>query len=159
MTQSELAREADTSQSTLSAYERRKKSPSLDVTERLMWGAGFDLGMVSLVRFEDHVAKDVGTYYVPDRLWRVEVPSCFAKVAAPDLTTGTTQGLWDLRDRSDRCHLYGMPLLYGAPMHIVRWIDGALLVDVWREMDIPGPVRASWDPVVQSGCRGPSERW
>lgn len=159
LTQGELARRAGTSQSTLSAYERRKKSPSLDVTERLVRGAGFDLGMVSLVRFDDHIADGVGTYFVPDRLWRVEVPSCFARVVMPDLTQGTRQGLWDLRERSDRCHLYEMLLAHGTPDELIRWVDGALLVDVWREMELPRPVRAAWDPVVQAGARGPTERW
>jgi hypothetical protein len=41
----------------------------------------------------------------------------------------------------------------------MRWVDGALLVDKWRELEIPAPVRASWDPVVQAGARGPTERW
>ena len=63
-----------------------------------MWAADCDLGIVTRVRFEDHFAKDVGTLHVPDRLWRVEVPLCFAKVAVPDLTKGTSQG----RARTDR---------------------------------------------------------
>ncbi|CAN5533107.1 hypothetical protein BH10ACT10_BH10ACT10_14170 [soil metagenome] len=62
LTQAALARRAGTSQSTLSAYERRKKSPSLEVTERLMRAAGCDLGMVTQVRFEDHFAENLGTY-------------------------------------------------------------------------------------------------
>lgn len=39
----------------------------------------------------------------------------------------------------------------------MKRVDGALLVDIWGELEIPGPVRASWDPVVQAGARGPTE--
>ena len=158
LTQAELARRAGTSQSTLSAYERRRKAPSLDVTERLMWAAGCDLGIVSRVRFQDHFARNVGTFYVPDRLWRVEVPFCFAKVVMPDLTRQSRQSLWDLRDREDRRRLYEMLLVLGMPDQIIRWVDGALLVDVWRELEIPKPVRGAWAPVVQEGSVGPTER-
>jgi hypothetical protein len=141
----------------LSAYERRKKAPSLDVTERLMRAAGCDLGIVTRVEFHDHFAKNIGTFYVPDRLWRVEVPFCFAKVVMPDLTKLTRQGLWDLRDRTDRRRLYEMLLILGTPEQIIRWVDGALLVDLWRELEIPMPVRRSWEPVVQAGAYGPTE--
>jgi hypothetical protein len=142
----------------VSAYERRQKSPSLDVTERLLWAAGCDLGMVTRVQFADAFAPNVGTYHVPDRLWRVEVPFCFAKVVLPDLIKRTRQGLWDLRDRTDRRRLYEMLLVLGSPEQILRWVDGALLVDLWAELEIPRPVRASWTPVVQLGGRGPTER-
>jgi len=114
--------------------------------------------MVTQVRFDDHFAKSVGTYHVPDRLWRVEVPFCFAKVVMPDLTKRTRQGLWDLRDRSDRRCLYAMLLMLGTPEQIMKWVNGALLVDIWRELEIPRPIRASWDAVVQAGSHGPTER-
>jgi len=141
----------------LSAYERRRKAPSLEVTERLMWATGCDLGIVTRVEFSEHFAERVGTYYVPDRLWRVEVPLCFANVAMPDLLRQTDQGLWDLRDRADRRHLYAMLLVLGTPEQIIRWVDGALLVDIWSELEIPRPVRRSWEPVVQAGALGPTK--
>ena len=136
---------------------RRKKSPSLNVTERLMRAAGCDLGVVTQVKFDEQFAKNVGTYHVPNRLWRVEVPFCFATVVMPDLTKGTRQGLWHLRDRTDRRRLYEMLLILGTPEQILKWVDGALLVDIWGELELPRPVRASWDPVVQAGARGPTD--
>ena len=27
---------------------------------------------------------------------------------------------------------------------MIRWMDGALLVDVWDELDLPDPVRSEW---------------
>lgn len=157
LAQAELARRAGTSQSTLSAYERRRKAPSLEVTERLLRAAGCDLGVVPRVEFSDHFAQNVGTFYVPDRLWRVEVPLCFAKVAMPDLVKQTPQSLWDLRDRADRRRLYEVLLVLGTPEQMVRWVDGALLVDLWTELEIPRSVRRVWEPVVQAGADGPTE--
>jgi hypothetical protein len=50
-----------------------------------------------------------------------------------------------------------MLLVLGTPEQIMKWVDGALLVDTGRALEIPRPVRASWDPVVQAGARGPTE--
>src|SRR5665811_1637389 len=50
-TQRELALAAGTSQPTLSAYERREKSPSLAVTERLTGEAGYTLRLDVTVDF------------------------------------------------------------------------------------------------------------
>lgn len=157
LSQAELARRAGTSQPTLSAYERRKKSPSLDVTERLMHAADCDLGIVTRVRFQEHFARSVGTFHVANRLWRVDVPLCFARVVMPDLTKRTDQGLWNLRDREDRHRLYGMLLTLGRPEDILSYVDGALLVDLWGEIDLPPAVREAWNPIVQAGARGPTE--
>jgi hypothetical protein len=128
------------------------------VTERLLWATGCDLGIVSGVQFRDHFARNVGTFYVPDRLWRVEVPLCFAKVAMPDLIRQTPQSLWDLRDRADRRRLYAMLLVLGTPEQLLRWVDGALLVDIWGELEIPRLVRWAWEPVVRAGAYGPTGR-
>ena len=122
-----------------------------------MWAADCDLGIVTRVQFEEHFARNVGTFHVPDRLWRVEVPLCFAKVAMPDLTKRTSQGLWNLRDREDRRRLYGMLLTLGRAEDILDYVDGALLVDLWRELELPPAVRHAWDPIVQSAGRGPTE--
>jgi hypothetical protein len=64
----------------------------------------------------------------------------------------------DLRDRTDRRHLYEILLTLGTPEELVRWVDGALLVDIWGELAIPRPVRRSWEPVVQAVAHGPTER-
>jgi transcriptional regulator with XRE-family HTH domain len=158
LTQAELARRAGTTQSTVSMYERRRKVPTLEVVERLMLAAGTDLGMVTAVVWDVDYLPGSKEFYYPSRLWRVEVPFCFAKVVMPDLTRQTRQGLWDLRDRADRRRLYEMLLVLGTPEQILRWVDGALLVDIWRELEIPRPVRRSWESVVQEGARGPTER-
>lgn len=53
LTQADLARRAQTSQTAISAYESGAKVPSLETLERILAAAGFDLRM-SLAPAEDH---------------------------------------------------------------------------------------------------------
>jgi hypothetical protein len=131
-------------------YERRRKVPMLDVAERLVQAAGADLGIVTTVVWEVDFVPGLKEFWYPDRLWRVEVPGCFDRVLMPDLVGHTEQNEWDLRDRTDRRRLYEN-LLADADQHmIMRWVDGALLVDVWTELVLPEKIRAAWEPAVQA---------
>ncbi|MFD4327141.1 helix-turn-helix domain-containing protein [Nocardioides sp. NPDC058538] len=154
LTQAELARRAGTSQSTLSAYERGLKSPSLRVTERLMLAADYDLGMITRVRFDAVMETRTSGFYVPDRLWRVEVPLCFAIVRFPDYAHGGKPEAWNLRRRAERRGLYENVLSRGRSDQIFRWVDGALLVDLWNELDLHARIRRAWDPVVDAASHG-----
>ena len=109
----------------------------LDVAERLMQAAGADLGMVTTVVWEVDFLPGLKAFWYPDRLWRVEVPGCFDRVRMPDLVGHTEQDEWDLRDRTDRRRLYENLLVEGDQHMIMRWVDGALLVDVWTELVLP----------------------
>lgn len=40
---------------------------------------------------------------------------------------------------------------------IYRWVDGALLVDLWPELDLPDHVRDTWQPLVDAARQGPTE--
>ena len=42
-------------------------------------------------------------------------------------------------------------------MWIYRWADGALLVDLWPELDLPEPVRVAWQPLIDAARDGPTE--
>ena len=42
-------------------------------------------------------------------------------------------------------------------MWIYRWVDGALLVDLWGEIDLPDPLRAAWQPLIDDARDGPVE--
>jgi transcriptional regulator with XRE-family HTH domain len=156
LTQAELARRAGTTQSAVSMYERRRKVPLLDVAERLMQSAGADLGMVTTVVWEVDFLPGLKEFWYPDRLWRVEVPGCFDRVRMPDLVGGTGRDEWDLRDRTDRRGLYENLLVEGTQHKIMRWVDGALLVDVWAELVLPAKVRAAWEPAVAAASAGRS---
>ena len=152
LTQAELARRAGTSQSAISEYERRRKSPVLDVAERLVWAAGSDLAMTTLVDFSEHPATGDGdrVFYVPDRLWRVEVPQCFAKVELDER-------VWDLGVRADRKQLYERLLGSGTEFMIFRWVDAALLVDLWPDLELQVALREAWEPLVGAAAQGQVE--
>ncbi|RHW24097.1 XRE family transcriptional regulator [Nocardioides immobilis] len=154
LTQAELAGRAGTTQSAVSMYERRRKVPMLDVAERLMQAAGADLGMVTTVVWEVDFLPGMKAFWYPDRLWRVEVPGCFDRVRMPDVVGHTDQDVWDLRDRTDRRRLYENLLVEGTQHMIMRWVDGALLVDAWAELVLPAKVRAAWEPAVAAASAG-----
>ncbi|MDP9443544.1 MAG: transcriptional regulator [Actinomycetota bacterium] len=140
----------------MSMYERRRKVPMLDVTERLLWAAGSDLGMVTQVVWEIDYLSGLKEFWYPSRLWRVEVPGCFDTVGMPDLIGQTGQDEWDLRKRDDRRHLYELLLIEGTQHMIQRWVDGALLVDIWDELKLPKKIRAAWEPAVRAAAAGGS---
>jgi DNA-binding XRE family transcriptional regulator len=154
LTQAELAGRAGTTQSAVSMYERRRKVPMLDVAERLVRAAGADLGMVTRVVWEVAFLPGLRAFRYPDRLWRVEVPGCFNTVLMPDLVGHTGQGEWDLRDRADRRRLYENLMAEGDQQMMMRWVDGALLVDVWSELVLPEKIRAAWEPAVAAASSG-----
>ena len=93
----------------MSEYERRRKSPTLDVVERLLDAADHELIAKPMVLWDEVEDPEVGSFWVPDRLWAVPVPKCFAKVQAfkyvfpAEVTQDWTEYLrtWDLsRDES-----------------------------------------------------------
>ena len=161
-TQRELARAAATSQATVSAYERREKSPSLAVTERLIGQAGYSLRLDVTVDFNPVAFDGKTTYQVPNRLWRVEPRLSFSKVTFPDWPNSRESGdfimrNWDLAVREERRRVYGYLLRESVPVWIYRWVDGALLVDLWDELDLPDPLRAAWQALIDDARNGPAE--
>lgn len=161
-TQRELAGAATTSQATVSAYERREKSPSLAVTERLIGEAGYSLGLDVTVDFSPVTIDGHRISQIPNRLWRVEPRLCFSKVTFPDMPASRESGdfvlrNWDLAVRDERRRVYGYLLRMSIPVWIYRWVDGALLVDLWDELDLPDPLRAAWQPLIDDARNGPIE--
>jgi len=161
-TQRELAGAAGTTQPTLSAYERREKSPSLMVTERLIGEAGYSLKLDVTVDFTQVTFNGHDICWIPDRLWRVEPRLCFSKVTFPDGPVSRETGewvmrAWDLAVREERRRVYGYLLRAGLPLWIYRWVDGALLVDLWPELDLPDLVRDAWQPLIDAARNGPTE--
>ncbi len=160
-TQVELARAGGTSQATISAYERREKSPSLGVIERLVGEAGYTLRLDHTVDFKQFFDGQT-LYWIPDRLWRVEPRLCFSKVKFPDAVAHRESGEWqqryfDLADRDDRRRVYQYLLQAGIPVWIWRWVDAALLVDLWDELDLPRQLRIEWQPLIDHVRKSPQE--
>lgn len=145
MTQETLARRAGTSQSTLSAYERGLKTPSLAVVERLLYALGYRLDLRDVVTFHSVVINDDGwTIHVPDRLWRVDPPHCF-------LTVDLGNNPYDLRDTRQRIEAYVQLLEHHGQEEIFTHVDAALLVAGWPAVSrrLREPVRQAWAPLVR----------
>jgi hypothetical protein len=50
--------------------------------------------------------------------------------------------------RADRARVYEAVLHEGQPEDVLRYVDGALLVDLWAELVLPRDVRAAWSPSI-----------
>jgi len=81
----------------------RTKSPTLAVVERILHTLGFDLGLQPRVTFREVPGERGRTYCVPDRLWRVDPPDCFAPLTVRDSKGRRT---FNLLDREQRVHAY-----------------------------------------------------
>ena len=158
LSQQELAERAGTSQATLSAYERGVKSPTLAVAQRILKEAGYRLDLVTLVDFVKHDHPRLGEFWVPNRLWRGKLPQCFATVLIDDVNHAGRIVRYDLRRRPQRRHLYERVIRQGNSQELLDWIDGALLIDLWDELDLPPVIREAWQPAVTRASKGPTER-
>jgi transcriptional regulator with XRE-family HTH domain len=154
LTQEAVARRSGTSQPTLSAYERGIKSPTLAVAERILHSLGFDLALQPHVTFREVHGERGGTYLVPDQLWRVDPPDCYAPVEARDAVGRRRTS--DLLNREGRIDAYAWLLTHGNEEQLFSHLDGALLVDAWPHLTpcLPRDLRSEWQPLVQAAGLG-----
>lgn len=152
LTQEAVARRSGTSQPTLSAYERGTRSPTLAVVERILHTLGFELGLQPRVTFRE-VRLGRRTFCVPDQLWRIDPPDCFAPLTIDD--DGRRRDV-QLRHREGRVEAYVWLLTHGGETQIFEHIDGALLVDAWPDVapDLPEQLRKMWGPLVFHASEG-----
>ena len=118
----------------------------MDVTERLVRAAGRGLALTTLVEFTERPATGTRVFYVPNRLWRVEVPQCFAKVEllppSGTCSQGVAEGaLWRLM--SGGTELHDLPA--GS---MPRWWSTCAPVG------LPLMVRTAWEPLVRLAAAG-----
>lgn len=151
MSQEALAKRAGTSRPTLSAYEHGRKTPSLETAARIAGAAGFDLALQPRIEFAAHPVGRGRTATVPNALPRLPVEQALAVIELPLHLNWSAPGRrFDLRDRADRARVYEVVLREGAADDILRYVDGALLVDLWDELVVPPAIRSAWAPVVES---------
>ena len=156
LTQSELARRARTSRTTLSAYERGRKSPTLETAARLLAASGFDLATTPQVSFGEVPAGRGRTVVVPNVLPRLPLEQAMARVVLPLHLNWSRPGEpVDLSVRRERARAYEVVLREGQAQDIAQYVDGALLLDLWDELVLPGAVRAAWAPVIAASLPGP----
>lgn len=155
LSQAQLARHAGTSRPTLSAYEHRRKSPSLETLERLVAAAGQELEIRPRIAFRAVAGPRGREITVPTYLPRLDPEHAFATVELPVTLNWSQPGrVFRMADRGDRARLYELVLREGAPAEILRYLDGVLLVDLWDVLVLPRYVRAAWDPLIQNALGG-----
>ena len=134
----------------MSAYEHGSKSPSLRTVERLLAVTGHELDLRPRPRFRGVATRRGRQYAVPDRLQRLPVEDAVAAVRlAVHLDWSEPDRLYRLSDRRDRARVYEIVLREGNASDVERYIDGALLVDLWSELVLPADLRAAWAPLVE----------
>ncbi len=151
LTQDALARLAGTSQPTLSAYERGTKSPSLAVAERIVEAAGHRLEVVPNLEFVEVPGQHgLHPFWLANQLWRLDPERALRMVLlpGPDHDWPVPRRPYYLHDRTDRARAYDLILREGNPSDLLDHIDGALLLDIWQELDLPDPVRRAWQPLI-----------
>lgn len=149
LSQEELAERAGTSRTTISAYEHGRKSPTLATATRLLSSAGFELTAEPRITFAEVQVRRGRPVFVPNRLWRLSIREAFTSVTLPlGLNWSRPGAVFDLSDRRQRARCYEIVLREGTPDDLRRYIDGALLIDVWRDMVLPRELRAAWQPLV-----------
>jgi transcriptional regulator with XRE-family HTH domain len=151
--QEELAARAGTSRPTLSAYERGRKSPTLATVERLIDSAGFQLTAEPKITFREVRLRRGRPVFVADRLWRLSVKDAVAAVALPlELNWSHPGATFRLSDRRQRARCYEVVLREGMPADLLRFVDGALLVDLWPDLVLPSEIRNAWQPVIDEAA-------
>ena len=149
LSQAALATLGGTSRPTLSAYERGRKSPTLDTAQRILNAAGFELTITPRIEFRKIAADRGRPIVVPNQLPRLSLSHALDVVVLPLHLNWSDRGRrFDLRDRRQRALVYERTLREGGPGDVLTYIDGALLVDLWNELVLPPSVRAAWHSVV-----------
>lgn len=152
--QDELAELAGTSRTTISAYERGRKSPTLTTVARILESIGFELALDEHVTFHTIDLGSGRIAHVADRLWRLPIGKAFADVdLALHLAWSGPTGTLSLRDPHQRARCYEIVLREGTPADIQRYVDGALLVECWSQLVLPRPLRAAWQRVIDSALQ------
>jgi transcriptional regulator with XRE-family HTH domain len=151
LSQRRLAEIARTQQSSVSEYESRRKSPTLEVVERLLDAADAELAVRPMVFFDYREDPEVGSFAVPDRLWSVPLPDCFARVQVLKYLFDLDEDkIWDLSDATQRIEYYELVLVRGLGPMILHSVDGLLLMQAWPHMQLPDVVREAWQPVIDA---------
>lgn len=149
LTQDELAQQAHTSRTAVSAYENGRKKPTLDTAERLLVASGFELDLRPRITFHAVPGTRGRVHEVPDQLPSLPPHQALATVALPLSLNWSQPGReYRLSERSDRARVYEAVLREGDAKDVLTYIDGALLVDLWDELVLPRDVRAAWEPLI-----------
>jgi hypothetical protein len=56
-----------------------------------------------------------------------------------------------------KSRLYEVALREGGPADLERYLDGALLVDAWRDLVLPRGLRSAWQGVIDRVGASPAD--
>ncbi len=151
LSQAQLAVRARTQQSSVSEYESRRKSPTLEVVERLVAAADAELAFTPVIDFDVWEDPEIGQYVVPERLWSVPMPDCFSKVHVLGILFKSRQPrVWDLSVEAERIDYYQWAIVRGTPELMLDSVDGILLMQVWGRLNLPEVFREAWQPAIDA---------
>ncbi len=155
LSQAEVARRAGTSRPTVSAYEHGHRNPTLDTVERLLAVNGQQLTLTPVPQFEQRSDRRGKPFFVPDQLPRLSASTAMGIIVLPAHVDWSTPGTpRAMSDRRQRILAYQALLAEGEPEDISRFVDGALLVDAWPDMHLPGAIRDAWQPLIDRAIAG-----
>lgn len=142
---------AGTQQTSVSEYEARRKSPTLEEVERLPAAAGAELAIKPIIDFELRQDPEIGQYLVPERLWSVPLPDCLSKVQVLGVFFESRRPrVWDLSVVAERIAFYKWVLVHGTAALMLDSVDGILLMQVWERLELPAVVREAWQSVIDA---------
>lgn len=121
------------------------------VAERILRPADLELSVRTRIDFKEHRVPGLEAFWVSNQPWSVGPPDCFTTLRVPDIINHTSQTDWDPSDRTDRARAYEVLIRWALPEWTTRWIDGALLVDIWDELERPEEIRICWAPAFVHG--------
>jgi transcriptional regulator with XRE-family HTH domain len=151
LSQRQLAVWAGTQQSSVSEYESRRKSPTLEVVERLVEAADAELTIKPIIDFDVRHDSEIGQYPVPERLWSVAMPDCFSKIQVLGvLFKSRRPRVWDLSVEAERIDYYQWVIVHGTAELMLDSVDGILLMQVWERLNLPAVIRETWQPVIDA---------
>lgn len=89
-------------------------------------------------------------FWLAHQLWRLDPVRAFATVVlpGPHHDWPVPRQRFHLDDRADRARTYEIVLREGGPMDMLDYIDGALLIDIWHDLELPDPIRRAWQPLI-----------
>lgn len=149
MTAQELADQAGTARTAISAYENGRKSPTGDTLTRLLHLTGRRLEAADEITFHEVPGARGSAYSVPSHLPRLSPQQATRTVTLPlhVAWSGQRRAL-DLSVRSDRIRAYRAVLSEGNPDDILSIVDGALLIDAWPDLDLPRGLVSHWAELI-----------
>ena len=131
---------------------RGTKSPSLAVADRIIEAAGYHLEAVPNLEFVEVPGQHgLHPFWLANQLWRLDPDRAFSTVVlpGPEHHWPATRRYYYLHERKDRAPAYELILREGSPSDLLDFIDGVLLVEIWKDLDLPGPIRCAWQPLIR----------